>query len=126
MIFKIFGLALIGAVISFVLKAFGWRGAPLAAIATVLSLLSLFSDGFGKIGELFNIAEEVDGVYTVSEYLLKILGIGYLSGICSDICKELGEAAIASTVVTVARLESLVILFPLITEIMTLGLELVK
>lgn len=123
---KIFGLALIGAIISFVLKAFGWRGAPIAAIATMLALLSFFADSFDKIREIFGIAGEVEGVAEAGEYLLKILGIGYLSGICSDVCRELGEAGIASAVAAVARLESLVVLSPLIIEIMTLGLELVK
>jgi hypothetical protein len=61
-----------------------------------------------------------------TEYTLKILGIGYLSGLSSDICKELGEAGIASVVVLLARLEILLIISPLIIKILTLGLELVK
>ncbi len=126
MILKIFGLALVGAILSFVLKAFGWKGAPLIAIATMLSLMAFFTDSFDKISEIFDIAADTDGVAEVSEYLLKILGLGYLSGICSDVCRELGEAGIASMVLTVGRLESLLVISPLILEIMTLGLELVR
>ena len=126
MIFKIFGLALIGAIISFVLKAFGWRGAPVAAIATILTLMAVFAEGFEKIGAVFEIATEAEGVKEVGEYLLKILGIGYLSGICSDVCRELGEGGIASAVITVARIESFAVISPLIIEVMTLGLELVR
>lgn len=126
MILKIFGLALVGAILSFVLKAFGWKGAPLIAIATMLSLMAFFTDSFDKISQIFDIAADTDGVAEVSEYLLKILGLGYLSGICSDVCRELGEAGIASMVLTVGRLESLLVISPLILEIMTLGLELVR
>lgn len=126
MILKIFGLALLGAVITFILKAFGWRGAPLVAIATMIALLMLFSESFEKIYAIFDTAGNIEGVKESSGYLLKILGIGYLSGICSDVCKELGEPAIASVVVTLSKLESLLVLSPLILEIMTLGLELVK
>ena len=76
--------------------------------------------------EIFNIASEVSGGSQVTESIMKILGIGYLSGICSDVCKELGEAGIASIVVTIARLESFAVISPLIVEILTLGLELVQ
>ena len=126
MIVKFLGLALIGAIISFVLKAFGWRGAPIAAIATILALMAVFAEGFEKISAVFEIATEAEGVKDVGEYLLKILGIGYLSGICSDVCRELGEGGIASAVITVARIESLAVISPLIIEVMTLGLELVR
>ena len=68
----------------------------------------------------------MEGGAEIGEYLMKILGIGYLSGICSDVCKELGESGIASLVVTVAKLESFAIVAPLIVEILTLGLELVQ
>jgi len=123
---KIFGFALVGAITAFVLKAFGWRGAPLAAIAAVLLILSCFSDTLDKVREIFSVAGEGDELFGAGEYLMKILGIGYLSGICSDVCRELGEAGIASAVTTVARLEAVAVLLPLISEIITLGLELVK
>lgn len=123
---KIFGLAFLGAILCFVLKAFGWRGAPLVAVGAILALLSLFADSFNTVRAVFDIATEVDGVAEAGECLLKILGIGYLSGICSDICCELGESGIASAVRTVARLECLAVLSPLILEIVNLGMELVK
>ena len=126
MILKAFGLALLGAVIAFILKAFGWKGAPLAAVAAMIALFSFFFEGLSKIFEIFTVATEVEGGAEVGEYLMKILGIGYLSGICSDVCKELGESGIASLVVTVAKLESFAIVAPLIVEILTLGLELVQ
>lgn len=123
---KILGFALVGAITAFVLKAFGWRGAPLAAIAAVLLIISCFSDTFDKVREIFFVSGEGDGLFNAGEYLMKILGIGYLSGICSDVCRELGETGIASAVTTVARLEAIAVLLPLILEIITLGLELVK
>ena len=122
---KIFGLALIGAIISFVLKAFGWRGAPIAAIATMLALLSFFTDSFDKIKGIFDIAREAEGVAEAGEYLLKILGIGYLSGICSDVCRELGEAGIAKGLEIVGRVEIIAIVIPYFEKIIELGIELI-
>ena len=110
---------------TFVLKAFGWKGAPIVAVAALLTLISVFSNRFEVIGQIFDAVEGVEGMEECTGYILKILGIGYIAGICSDICKELGESAIASTVMTAAKIESLVIISPMILEIMTLGLELV-
>ena len=122
----VLGLALIGAIVTFVLKAFGWKGAPLAAISAILVIISYCGEVFGEVFSLFESLPESDGAPQASEYLMKILGIGYLSGICSDVCRELGEPTIASVVTTVARLEALLVILPMVTEIINLGLELVK
>ena len=110
---------------TFILKAFGWRGAPLVAIASMVVLIGFIVASFENIQVIFETLEKEDGIAESCEYLLKILGIGYVSGISSDICRELGECGIASVITTVARIESLVIILPLVIEIMTLGLGLV-
>ena len=126
MIFKIFGLAIIGAALSFIIKTFGWRGAPLVTVAAILSLMMLFSSHFEKIFTLFDTISEVDNMKVATEFSLKILGIGYVSVLSSDICKELGEAGVASVVMLLGRLEIMVIISPMILKILTLGLDLVK
>ena len=37
---EVFGLAVLGAVSAFILKAFGWRGAPLIVIGALLAIFS--------------------------------------------------------------------------------------
>jgi hypothetical protein len=123
---EVFGLAVLGAVSAFILKAFGWRGAPLIVIGALLAIFSRAADGLGELLSVFEAVGEVEGAMNAARYLLKILGLGYLSGICSDFCRELGEAGIASAVNLVARIESLVIISPLVSEIITLALELVE
>ena len=110
---------------TFVLKAFGWRGAPIVAVATFISILLLFFDSFESVKRIFEAVEAVDGMQESVGYVLKILGIGYVSGICADVCTELGEQRIASAVLTVARIESLIVVSPMILEIMNVGLELI-
>ena len=126
MIIKIFGLAFLFAASSFILKAFGWRGAPLVAIGSVIMLIFLFFERFSTVIEIFEVIKEVNGAGESVECILKILGVGYVSGISSDICKELGEASIASAVSLIARIECIAIVSPMIIEILTLGLELVE
>lgn len=125
MILKIFGLALIGAFMTFILKAFGWKGAPLVAVASIIVLTGIIIERFESVQVVFETLAKQEGMAESCEYLLKILGIGYVSGISADICRELGEGGVASVIATVARIESLIIILPLVIEIMTLGLELV-
>ena len=126
MIVKAFGLAILGAALSFILKAFGWKGAPLLGIASVTLLIGVALEGFSSVFSLFELLSGVEGVDKGVKCVLKILGISYGAGITSDICRELGEGGIASAVMTVARIESLAVISPMIIETITLGLELVK
>ena len=123
---KIFGLAFLFAMSSFVLKTFGWRGAPLVTIAALIGLFSVFFDRLSAVSEIFLFISREEGMGEAVECVLKILGIGYVSGMCADVCRELGEPTIASAVISVARIESIAVISPMIMEILTLGVELVE
>jgi hypothetical protein len=123
---KAFGIALIGAMLTFVLKAFGWKGAPLLAVASVTLLLALTLERIESLFSLFDLLTGTEGVGDGVECVLKILGLSYAAGISADISRELGESGIANAVTTVARIEALVIVSPMIVEIITLGLELIE
>ena len=125
MIFKICGIALIGAALAFIMKNYGWRGASLISIAGMLTLLLSLGQYFEKISVFFDTAMGSSTMNTAAESVLKVLGIGYFSGICSDICRELGEVGIASVMALLFRLEMLTVVFPMVIEIMNIGLELV-
>lgn len=108
----------------YLIKALGWRGAPLVAIGAVLALYSFLGGYLSEIGKLFDTVTGVEGAEQGAKTVMKLLSIGYLSGISSDICREMGENGIAGAVELVARLESLILLLPYITEALELGMEL--
>ncbi|MBR5139981.1 MAG: hypothetical protein IKV16_02895 [Clostridia bacterium] len=120
------GLALIGAALAFILKVLGWKGAPLLSIASIVVLCGVALSGLESLFSLFDLLAKVEGVGKGVECVLKILGISYGAAIASDICRELGEMGIASAINTVARIESLAVVSPMIVEVITLGLELVQ
>ena len=123
---EVFGFALIGAALTFVLKSLGWKGAPLLAAASIIMIIALALRTLESLFSLFDILHGVDGVGEGVECVLKILGISYAAGIAADICRELGEGGIANAVTVVARIEALAIISPMMIEIITLGLELIK
>ena len=65
---------------------------------------------------------------SVKEYavaMLKILGVGYAFGICSDICAELGEPTLAGAVCLFGRIEIVMLSVPFIKTIVEKGIELI-
>lgn len=86
----------------------------------------MFGEYFAKITEIFATLGELRGMKSAVECILKVLGVGYLGGICSDICRELGEVGLSSVVQTLARIETLVIVSPMFYEVLRLGLELAQ
>jgi stage III sporulation protein AD len=126
LILKICAVALIGAFCVFLLKNFGWRGGPLVTVAALLTLASFFDLFFAEIRKIFDTVAHIEGLERGTKLILKVVGIGYVSGISADVCRELGEGSIASMVTTLSRLEIFVVVSPFFYEILTLGLELME
>ena len=126
MILRLIGAAIILAVSAFLLKNFGWRGAPIfAAVALVLFIAEAegeFEYIFSSINKIGNEAGIADSLSAA----IKVLGIGYLFGICADICRELGEGGIAKAVEVVGRVEIIAVVIPYFEEIIKVGIGLVK
>ena len=83
----------------------------IASIEPLLSLISALDTG------------------AASQYIkiiLKGLGIVILTQICSDICRDSGEATLAGHIETVGKLELVVLCIPLIEEILTTAQRLLE
>ncbi len=55
--------------------------------------------------------------------MLKIFGIGTLTALCCDICREMGEGAVANQLEMLSRAEVLVLLLPFLKDILTMSAE---
>ena len=98
-------------------------------ICVLLAMLMLFislSDGIGDIVRTVTGMAESAGVGNVAAVAIKVVGVGYLFGIVSEVCEELGERGIATAVVNVGRVEILVLIFPYLKEILEMGIGLIK
>lgn len=109
-----------------ILKSFGFKGAPVIAALAFVHTSTLIPEALSPLTSLF---ESIEGVNGVSEYVrsaVKIVGIGYLGGICSDVCRELGEGGIAKCVTLVSRLELIAITLPILSELFSMLCEIVS
>ena len=126
MILKLIGTALVLTVSAFLLKNFGWRGTP---IFTAIALVLFIAEAQGELEYIFSSIKKIgieSGIEDALSSAIKVLGIGYLFGICADICRELSEAGIAKAVEVVGRVEIIAVVVPYFEEIIKVGIGLVK
>ena len=113
------------AVGALLLKNFGFKGAPVFVCAGILFLICCYSDAFGEINKTFLSLSSYADIEEYTSAAMKVVGIGYLSGIGADACRELGEAGVAKCISILARLEFIMIATPFIRDIMELSVALI-
>ena len=117
------GMGLLGAFLSFILSVMGYSGARLVSVCASIVLLMLSAGGIGEVLSQLAWISDVAEISEVVEAALKVVGIGYVAGICYDVCLDMGERGIASAVLTVGRVEILLIVAPTVSDILRLAID---
>ena len=94
------------------------------SIALILICSISLVAGVGKLIESiysFSLSDEIE---TRVGYIIKIVGASYVFGICSDVCRELGESSIASIITAIGRVEIILLSLPAISEVFLIAEEL--
>lgn len=117
---KIGGIALTGLSALLILRAYKPEWAVFLRMAvTVVSLglvLSLAGTVMDSITDLTAATGALDGEsWTI---LLKALGLAFLTETAASVCRDSGEAGLATWVETAGKLEILLLSFPLIRTVM--------
>ncbi len=118
------GVLLIAA-LSIILKNFGFKGTPVFVALAFCVVLSSVGEKMSDIVPLFSEFSSVGEISVYTKACLKVIGIGYLSGISADICREIGESGAAKCVNLLAKLEIVGICIPFMNELFSTALELV-
>ena len=108
---------LLVAAVSVILKNFGFKGAPLIC---ALALICVAIPMLERLSALKSFGTDL--VYPEAQRYVKaavkVVGIGYLSGISADVCKEIGESGIAKCISVVCKIELILLSVPFIEEIL--------
>lgn len=120
MMMEVVFAGLVFSVASVLLRNLGWRGAPVFAS---LALIVLFSAVFSHLNAFFEVSRTAF-LGNAGEAISKIIGISYLFGISSDICRELGESAVASGLSLAGRLEMIAVSLPFLSDLVSGALRL--
>lgn len=120
---KIIAYVLITLFLGVLLKELGFKGSRLVLL---LGIISVLAAAVLYIGRMLTFIPSLDGSnkeYAVA--MLKILGVGYAFGICSDVCTELGETSLANAVCLFGRIEIITLSVPFIRTIIEKGISLI-
>ena len=119
---RVIGCALISALLGVLLKELGFAGSRM-----ILLLGTVGAIGFAAVC----VGEVMEGIIGLSaenaEYvsvILKMVGISYVAGVCSDICTDLGQTSLSGAISSVGRVEIMILSLPYVKRIIEEGVKL--
>ena len=125
-IWQVGAMGFLLAVTAVLLKNLGWRASAVFSAFALVLLLSMQTEDFLSLGGALSDVPFGAELEEATVAVLKIVGVGILTGLSADICRELGEGGIAKGVCIAGRLEILAISMPYFQKIIALGVELLK
>ena len=146
-VMRVCAIALICAVLGLLLREAGFRGSRLVTLMGIVALLGIgasglasildfltevgadmTSGGSGAIGSLggsgaggsSQSGEILAATGKIIDGATRIVGLGYVFGICSDVCRELGEIGVANSILVVGRVEIFLATLPYLDTLLGL------
>lgn len=117
---RIGGLAMVGLTALIILRQYKPEWAPLLRMAvTVISLGLILSMVATAVTYLTDLTDGTDALTGETwQVLLKALGVAFLTETAASVCRDSGEAGLATWVETAGKLEILLLSFPLIRTVL--------
>ena len=123
-IIKIIGIALIALIIIIMLKQYRPEYAIFISILTGVLILFLVMD---RLTGIINLIESIQSKFSINTQfialLIKISGIAFLSEFAVSICKDSGEAAIASKIELGSKIIIISMSIPIISSLLEIILK---
>ena len=123
-IIKIIGIALIALIIIIMLKQYRPEYAIFISILTGVLILFLVMD---RLTGIINLIESIQSKFSINTQfialLIKITGIAFLSEFAVSICKDSGEAAIASKIELGSKIIIISMSIPIISSMLEIILK---
>ena len=123
-IIKIIGIALIALIIIIMLKQYRPEYAIFISILTGILILFLVMD---RLTAIINLIETIQEKFSINTQfialLIKITGIAFLSEFAISVCKDSGEAAIASKIEIGSKIIIISMSVPIISSLLEIILK---
>ena len=123
-IIKIIGIALIALIIIIMLKQYRPKYAIFISILTGILILFLVMD---RLTGIINLIESIQDKFSINTQfialLIKITGIAFLSEFAISVCKDSGEAAIASKIEIGSKIIIISMSVPIISSLLEIILK---
>lgn len=126
MISKICALLLVSSILGALLSELGFKSKRIfTVLCIVLAFITLADSLSGIISKLIKITD-IAGISEAAKCAVKAVGVGYIFGLTSEMCAELGEGRIATLLTLVGRIEIFVLVLPYFEKTVGLGIELLQ
>ena len=125
-ILKISGAALLAAVLSLIFREYKKEYSPLILAACGIIIILW---GISYLHPVINYMHELSGAGSISEYftvILKVLGISFIVQTGADICRDLGEASVASKIEFAGKAVILALVLPVLRSVVSMSLGLLS
>lgn len=123
-IIKIIGIALIALIIIIMLKQYRQEYAIFISLLTGVLILFLVMD---RLTGIINLIQNIENKFSINTQfialLIKITGIAFLSEFAVSICKDSGEAAIASKIELGTKIIIISMSIPIISSLLEIILK---
>ena len=106
-----------------ILKELGFKGSKLVILLGTVTVVGTVGIYVGRLVSMLGDLGANAGEYAAA--MLKIIGIGYVFGICADVCTELGEGGLSNSVCLLGRVEIMTVSLPYIRMIVEKGIEMI-
>ncbi len=121
---KSISYAFITLVLGVVLRELGFRGNKLVFIIGIVALTGTAILGFEKISSSLPFIGDGENKKHLTD-IMKIIGVGYAGGICSDMCSEFGENGLSCAILSVCKIEMTLIALPYAVRIIEEGSKMI-
>lgn len=123
-IFKIIGIAVVGAICTLILKNIQSQYAALSTLATGIIILIIALSSFTKVILSFQAIIDKTGVDNeIFSSLLKIVGIGYLTEYSQSVCVDLGCDSIGKKLSFAGKIAIFLLAMPIIENLINVVIE---
>ena len=126
MIIKVCAIALTAGILGMILRELGFSGARLVSVCTLCAVMLFAISRIGEVHSGLLGIERLGGVNGLVKDIMKIIGVGYLFGICADICLDLGEVMLSKGLLTAGKIEIAILTIPTLKEILKMALNILK
>ncbi len=126
-IYSVVGLAIVGAVLSLVLRQYRPEYSIVVALCTsVIILIAVLSAMQEIIDTVQNLLTRANIEGEFAQVLFKSLGICVVAQLAADACRDAGESAIATKVEMAGKVAVLVVSLPLFSELISISARLLS
>ena len=119
---KAAAIGLLVCVLTLLLREAGFRGARLVSLIGTVGLMGLAIVGVDRILDALSLAERLgDNAGQISD-IFKIVGVGTVFGMISDMARDMGEMGVATALNVLGRVEIFALSVPYVNSVLELAI----